>query len=229
MSMEHVPPALMFKGFSCIPITVPSCNEHNSAKSHLDQAIVSAFIIPLFNGMDHYSLEDDVKKAINEAKAHFQYVKKLAYSSQVISDLSDEIKLPEVSYLKVDLTVWMRQITAALIYDASQAFDTTVTWENLPAWSNEWIPTLSKLSIEDFVTLSKTRETAKMVLENLDWHEGWSTKNPYPKDIFYFQIYFEREEVLFRYSFYNRYVWYVAVTPMDQTLIKLKTKVGFEI
>src|SRR5258706_15617847 len=51
-SDEHAPPRQMFKGFSCDSITVPSCSTHNSEKGGADQAIVSAFLIPLFNTID---------------------------------------------------------------------------------------------------------------------------------------------------------------------------------
>jgi hypothetical protein len=50
----------MFKGFECDSITVPSCDRHNSAKGGNDQAIVNGLLIPLFNGSNHYPLEDEI-------------------------------------------------------------------------------------------------------------------------------------------------------------------------
>ncbi|HEY3289211.1 MAG TPA: hypothetical protein VGK87_03695, partial [Anaerolineae bacterium] len=68
-SLEHVPPRMMFSGFDCGSITVPSCATHNTHKRGHDQAIVNMMLQGLNEGGgnvgDKYPpLGADVKKAI---------------------------------------------------------------------------------------------------------------------------------------------------------------------
>jgi len=130
-SNEHAPPKQMFKEFSCDSITVPSCEDHNSAKGGSDQAIVSAFLIPLYNGIGRYSLEGEVLKAIKVAEPSFERAKRRAVNSALLKNPPEALKdLPNLAYLvpSIDIGAWIRQLTAALVYDGTQVFDPTIGW-----------------------------------------------------------------------------------------------------
>jgi hypothetical protein len=130
-SVEHVPPKQFFKGFSCDSITVPSCDKHNTRKSGNDQAIVSACLLALYNGSERYSVEADITKAIETAKPSFVRAKRKAVSAPLISNPPEDlVDLPNVAHLaaSADIRSWVRQLTAALVYDANQAFDPNIKW-----------------------------------------------------------------------------------------------------
>ncbi|HEY4717548.1 MAG TPA: hypothetical protein VIH14_00910, partial [Anaerolineales bacterium] len=42
---EHAPPQMMFTGFDCDSITVPSCDKHNTRKNIGDRAIITAILM----------------------------------------------------------------------------------------------------------------------------------------------------------------------------------------
>jgi hypothetical protein len=108
---------------------------HNAKKSGNDHAIVSAFLIPLFNGKDTYGLEPEILHAIEQAKPFFELAKKKAISAQLIDDAPSD--LPNTSYLFADAQFWhwIRQLTAALVFDVTKTFIDSVSWDELPAWS----------------------------------------------------------------------------------------------
>jgi len=236
-SNEHAPPKQMFKGFPCDSITAPSCDEHNSEKSGDDQAIVSAFLIPLHNrleqyGQDEHSLEANIVKAIDVAKPSFVRAKRKATSRPLLSAppkvLSD---LPDVSYLvpSVDLRAWVRQLTAALVFDGTLAFDPTIIWNEAIAWSPDWIwETERPASGEDAILLFEKKGEIKAQLEQFSWQDGWSAHpRAYPPDIYEFWLCIEPEpqEVIFKHKFYNRYTWYVWFSASQETVLKLSNKV----
>jgi hypothetical protein len=228
-SDEHAPPQQMFKGFSCDSITVPSCKDHNSAKSGADQAIVSAFLIPLHNGIGRYPLEDEVLKAIQIAEPSFDRAKRRAINSPLLRTPPGVLKdLPNLAYLvpTIDIGAWVRQLTAALVYDAIHIFDSAIQWSEAVVWSPDWITAKgpASLELEQAISILGKQREIQVPLEQLTWENGWSAyPRPYPSVIYAFQVHFEpNRKVIFRHRFYNRYSWYAWFSTSQETIAKLK-------
>jgi len=236
LSYEHAPPRQMFKGFPCDSITVPSCDEHNSQKCADDQAVVSAFLIPLSNcldkcGPDKHSLEPDVVRAILVARPSFVRAKRKARSRPLFrGPRGAPSDLPDVCYLdrSVDLYAWIRQLTAALVFDGTLAFDPTIAWDEAIAWSREWVPEMERpASAGDAALLFERRREIGALLERFSWQDGWSAyPRPYPPNIYRFWLCIEPEprKVGFKHVFYNRYAWYVWFSASPETVLKLSDK-----
>lgn len=150
-SNEHAPPKQMFKAFECDSITVPSCEDHNSKKGGFDQAIVSAFLLPLSNSVGRYTLEKDVLEAIQVVQSSFERTKRRAIDSPLLKNPPKSLKeLPNLAYLvpEIDISSWVRQLTAALVYDAVHAFDPTIIWNDTVVWSPDWVAAKGPSSLE---------------------------------------------------------------------------------
>ena len=223
----------MFRAFTCDSITVPSCEQHNNSKGGNDQAIVSAFLIPLSNGADKYPLEDDVLKAVQIAQSSFERVKRRAIDSSLFRNPPEILQdLPDLAYLIPDMDIreWIRQLTAALVYDCIQYFDPEINQSKIISWSPDWLSAggPASLKLEQVqTTLLKNREIQTR-LEELIWYDGWSAyPQPYPSIIYKFQVHFEPDnEVIFRHTFYNRYRWYAWFSVSNPTVAKLKHKLS---
>ncbi|ADG92894.1 hypothetical protein Arnit_1235 [Arcobacter nitrofigilis DSM 7299] len=229
---EHAPPKQMFKAFSCDSITVPACKKHNSCKGGSDQAIVSSFLVPLYNGREKYNLEPEILKAIEQAKSAFIRTKRRAIDSPLFNDTPEEFKdLPNLAYIvpEMDIKSWVRQLTAALVCDAIQDIDYTIKWEDAMSWSPDFIEASKpeSLRFENGVSILRKNYNIKLRLEQLVWINGWSAHpRAYPKIIYYFQLYFKPTEIVFRHKFYNQYTWYVWFSASQQTISKLKDKIS---
>jgi len=227
---EHVPAKQLFAAFECDSITVPGCATHNTDKTLIDQAFVSALLIPLNNGKGRYNLSDYVLKALSKAQPALEHTKKKVFSAAIIDTSNNPAlkSLPLVSYTSLYLFDWMRQVTAGLIYDVIGEYDTSIDWNTSGSWSPSFIdsPTSRTYKAADLYEEFQLRSQFEQeILRGLKWFEGWSAKpRPYPKGIFRFQVHFEHREVLFRYRFYDQYSWYVAFQPSLQTLRKLWQK-----
>ena len=228
---EHAPPKQMFKSFSCDSITVPSCEEHNSSKGGHDQAIVNAFLIPLHNEKNRYRLEKEILAAIKVAEPSFERTKRRAIDSPLLKNPSNSLKdLPNLVYLVpcIDIQAWVRQLTAAMIFDGTNNFDSKIKWSESKTWSPYWIAKdPSPIEPEQAKSiLQKKRETEER-LELLNWQDGWSARpRSYPSIIYFFQIHFKpNNEVILKHRFYNRYTWYVRFSASGETVSKLKNKI----
>lgn len=231
-SNEHAPPKQMFKGFCCDSITVPACEKHNSSKGGNDQAIVSMFLIPLYNGRETYDLEDEILRAIELAEGAFPRTKRRAINSPLFNDAPEEFKdLPNVAYLipDVDIKGWVRQLTAALLYDAIQSIDSTIKWNEAISWSPDWVEASDPTAVtfEETVSTLIKKQITQLQLEQFSWANGWSAyPRPYPTSIYCFQIHFESNEIIFKHKFYNRYNWYVWLPATQETMSKLNDKLS---
>lgn len=230
-SDEHVPPKQMFRGFSCDSITVPSCEDHNNSKGGHDQAIVSAFLIPLCDRKDKYSVEDDVLKAIQIAQPSFVRTKRRARSIPLLKDRPPALKdLPNVAYVvpSIDTRAWIRQITAGLVYDGIQCFDSTINWPKTMVWSPDYIATKQPgpLDLKQATSVMKQNTENQEQLELLNWVSGWSAQpRSYPTVIYSFELFFGLDpEVLFRHRFYNHYTWYARFVAAPETVDMLKER-----
>jgi hypothetical protein len=225
----------MFKGWACDSITAPSCEKHNSAKSGHDQAIVSALLMPLAGFGDRFSLDPEVKAAIERARSSFQYAKRSALDVPLLKDPPDSMpRLPNVSYLQpsVNIKAWVKQLTATLVWNALQKRDSTINWDEMAAWSAEWMESddSSSLSTAEAVAVVKKKHKLKAQLDDLSWTEGWSAHpRPYPAMIYRFWVHFRPQEVIFKHRFYNLYTWYawlseVSDATADAIRLKLPSK-----
>jgi len=207
-SREHVPPKQMFKGFECDSITVPSCDEHNSKKGGHDQAIVSAFLIPLHTGRNKYPLEPEIIQAIEFAKPAFERTKRFAVPSPFLKDPPKGLEdLPDLAHLEPSINVasWIRQLTAGIVYSKIGLANTTIGWSKATTWSPDWIPTDSPgpVAHREAVDRIKENQRKRALLDKLNWQSGWSAyPRPYPNKIYKFDVHvFPDKYVMFRHKF----------------------------
>ena len=231
-SKEHAPPKQMFKAFSCDSITVPSCEDHNSAKGGCDQAIVSALLKSLYHSIEEFPPEDEVLKAIRVAEPSFERAKRRAISSALLKNPPEVLKdLPELVYLvpSMDIKGWMRQLTAAMVYDGTQVVDLTIGWPEAFVWSPHFLEAEDPVSVgyEPALSALDTMREIQFQLDQSAWEDGWSAyPRPYPSIIYAFQVLFApNREVIFKHGFYNnRFTWYVRFSASEETLAKLREK-----
>jgi hypothetical protein len=227
----------MFKGFACDRITVPSCEDHNSRKGGRDQAIVNAMLSPLRNmlqtwGHDRSKVTSDVEKAIREAGPSVERTKQSAFSKPLFIDPPEQLgELPDMAYLvgAARIGEWVRQLTAALVFDATRPERVEIDWPGTLAWSPTWIPSPEGSSLpfqNAFVELAVVNGAA-MLLDSLCWRRGWSAKGRgYPETLFYFEIHAEAENVIFRHRFYGSFTWYVLFHVSGGLMGKLDQRTG---
>ncbi|MCX5875801.1 MAG: hypothetical protein NT087_05825 [Deltaproteobacteria bacterium] len=230
---EHAPPKQMFKNFVCDSITVPSCSLHNSNKGEHDQAIVSALLLPLYNGNIKYPLEKEVQKAVDTGKSSFERAKLKAIDSPLLKNPPESLKdLPNLTYLvsSIDINMWIKQLPAALVWDASKFFDPNIDWEKSIAWSPNRIVSNANTSLETggVQLILKKQIEIQQCLESFDWADGWSASpRAYPESIYFFQIYFPgNNEVIFKHKFYNRYTWYMWFSASTDIISIIKSKIS---
>jgi hypothetical protein len=232
-SGEHVPPKQMFKPFECDSITVPSCDEHNSKKGGRDQAIVSALLIPLQTGRDRYPLEPQVEKAIEAALSSFERAKHSAIQTAFLKDPPSGLEdLPDLAHLapSVNMTAWIRQLTAGIIYSGIQEEGFPIKWSKSMVWSPDWVPVDSPDPLEyaDAVNKLKLNQERRAGLDSLNWELGWSAyPRSYPDTIYSFQLHTSQDrQVMVRHKFYNRYTWYVHFKASSKIIRKLREKLS---
>jgi len=223
----------MFKGFSCDSITVPSCEDHNSSKGGQDQAIVSAFLIPLCDRKDDYSVENEILIAIQIAQPSFVRTKRKALSVPLLKDPPLALKgLPNVAYVvpSIDAHAWIRQITAGLVYDGIKQFDSTINWSEACVWSPDYMATKrpESVDLEPATAVMKKKTQKQEQLERLNWIRGWSAcPRSYPNNIYSFQLFFGLDrEIMFRHRFYNHYTWYAGFLAAHETVAMLKERLS---
>ena len=230
---EHAPPKLMFKGFECDCITVPSCIKHNCSKGDEDQTIVYALLSSLnnyliSNNKNKSKLHKDVRKAIRLANSSFVFTKNRVIKKQFLVEIPGGAKHnPEVSFLKAPMNVcnWIKNLTAAIIYDGVQYFDSSIDWRNIENWSAEYINSKSVRSSNEKLNLLKNYKEMKDWFEDKYWIDGWSAyPRKYPKNIYSFCLCIENNEVTIKHNFYNSYNWYCWFIPSETTLNKIKEK-----
>jgi len=230
-SGEHIPPKQMFKAFECDSITVPSCDEHNTKKGGHDQAIVNALLIPLYTGRYRYPLEPEVQQAIQVGASSFALTKRSAVRTPFLMNPPHGLEdLPDLVYLKptVNMTAWIRQLTAGLVNDGIGSASTSIRWSKSIVWSPEWFTADEPIPVEynEAIRVLKHNQERRLALDSLTWKEGWSAQpEPYPGIIYSFQLHFaSNREVIIRHKFYNRYTWYVFFIASKRNIAKLQKK-----
>lgn len=230
-TQEHVPPRLMFRAFDCDSITVPACAQHNTEKSGSDQAIVHGLLLTLEQSMGAWPRSEEVTRALEAAERGFSSTKRNAFPAPLLDDPDGKYAgLPDVGFVRpcVGASDWIRQLTAALVYDGAQAFDSTIRWAEVAPFSPSLIGCEEPTPLPPNVVLgifARNRQVED-VLNTHEWHEGWSAKpRPYPSAIFKFLVAFTGAEVLFRYRFYDTFDWYIAFRASRRTTRALRGRV----
>lgn len=225
--VEHVPPKMLFSPFDCSSITVPSCPAHNTARSNQDQAIIAGFMKAL--GAPTYQLHPDVSKAIQyeSKRSTFEKTKNTAQLKPFFKNPSKTVSnLPDVAYITFSTDDWIRQVTAGLVYNATQKYDPFIRWEEAVIHSPNWF--LGKQEgFEEEVGLEYITEMTQRSesWENIQWWAGWSAHPiPYPEAIYRFYVSFAKP-ILFKHVFYNSFTWYVGFECSEGTRKSLGHKV----
>ncbi len=209
---EHVPPQMMFQAFECDSITVPSCPEHNSSRSGQDQAFIAGFMKAL--NSDNYYLHEDVRKAIEfeSKKSTFETTKNIAQPKPFFKNpTGNRANLSDVTHIKFSPEDWIRQITAGLVYDATQKHDPSINWEQAFTHHANWYPGNGEgFEEEDGLRLLVDKTQKTQVWEELDWLKGWSAySREYPSNIYRFYVYFAKP-ILFKHVFFNSFTSHIS-------------------
>ncbi len=225
-STEHAPPQMFFRDFDCNFIKVPSCDSHNSQKSGDDQSIVSSLIQSLDNIKKWNSKEfsPDIEKAIQKAKSSIKFTKRRVKNVDVVDQEGIAYTdLPQVTYLHGDMSPWIKQLTAALIWNATKTFDNSIDWNSpLVKWLNR-IPSNSPDNLEIGTLLESSNEfqRASELEQKIEWIDGWSASpRPYPADIYQFSFFLDTRDnsVIIRHTFYNYFHCYVLFSTSTKTM-----------
>jgi hypothetical protein len=225
---EHAPPRIMFKGFECDSITVPSCDTHNNEKGERDQAIVHGFFKSLIPYKE--TLDGDILKAFSLVAKSFNYTKNTAV---ILNMLKHPIgafkKLPDLAYLPPDINIrrWIRQLTAAIVYSAILRNDGTINWERIKVESPNWIPANGPGTVEvnDAISYFAAMTKKESSMLNLTWDNGWSAHpRPYPTSIYKFNIHLSSDVIIIKHIFYERYNWFAWIPSSAQLVDKIRGK-----
>jgi hypothetical protein len=223
-SREHLPPQQIFRGFKVDCMTVPSCDKHNTKKTGDDEAIVKSMLMALEKG--DVSLNDDVKLALEIVKQHFHQVKRKASERTLYKHKDKDYNFIILSP-EVDLSDWIRKLSAGLIYyktkffDCNNQFANSIVFERNSYHNHETPKDLSFYEEE----YNRKMELVRL-LENVDWINGWNdTKNIYPETLYAFYYSFIGEKsIIIKHIFYQQFTHVNLIELSDETLINLKKK-----
>jgi len=88
------------------------------------------------------------------------------------------VGFPYVSHIapSANIRLWVKQLTAALIYDAGERSDSIVNWDEVSVWSPDLIPedNASPLPVERVLPILLEYRRRAIELEALSWYPGWS-------------------------------------------------------
>ncbi|NUM82288.1 hypothetical protein HUU42_15950 [bacterium] len=224
-STEHAPPSLFFKGFVYSSITVPSCDIHNSKKSGADQAIVSGLLQSLEPYLEAKS--QDVNDAFERARGSFIYTKHSAIRSPVFMNAPKHINLPDLAYItpKANIKMWVKQLTAALIYWVTKHSDPFIDWTSARSWSPHFSPAPASSKVDFFNFIANPLRELAHSNNKFSWSNGWMNKPyGYPKTIYYFHFRVANDRIYFRHTFYDTYQWFVSFKASRKTVEVLTAK-----
>jgi hypothetical protein len=223
---EHAPPQMMFDGFECDSITVPSCEKHNHSKSTSDRAIITAIIMSAYQEWKRdptcQILTPNVIKAIKVLEPNFSQAKNEVSLKKILVNPPSNLDIPfPYTQPSVNPRDWIRQLTAALVWSVIGKHDARIEWDKSRVWSPGLFPIIEPIDSEKAAELFIKHRDIEGELNALDWHSGWSPKpRNYPMDIYSFDICFlespqkwEGIDIMFRHRFYNNTsVWFLGIT-----------------
>jgi len=222
-SREHLPPRQIFKGFRVDCMTVPSCDKHNTKKTGDDEVIVKSMLMALEkNGT---SLNDDVILALKIVKPHYHQVKRNV-SERTLYRQNNKNYDFIVLNPEVDLSDWIRKLSAGLIYyktefyDCRNQFDNSVVVER-NSYPNHENPNDLSCFEEEY---NKKKALAR-IIENGNWTNGWNdTKNAYPETLYVFYYKLIGKIFIIKHIFYQQYTYYNIIDLSEDTLLKIIQK-----
>jgi hypothetical protein len=225
-SMEHAPPKMFFRGFSCDSITAPSCDDHNSDKSGDDQSIVSALIQSLNNiqtkNDSTLGFSPEVQKAIEIAKSSFNSTKERVKSVDLFETSGYKDEFPKVAHLQGKIDGWIKQLTAVLVWDTNKSFEGAIDWEKAVVQSPNWLPSNlpEPILIENIIENANIAQEVEKMESKIDWTDGWSASpRKYPPEIY--QFYFtdaKENDVIFKHRFYERYNIFILFSANEKII-----------
>lgn len=239
-SCEHAPPRMMFNGFECDRITVPACVEHNNSKSGRDRAIVTSLVRSvdqmLQSGNLRRSLSENVQHAIEILSPNYRQANNLLMLRPYLIDPpgSLDVALPYVAP-DAQLPIWIKQLTAAIVWSATGSYDPEIDWGDAWAWSPHFVQVNNPISMDQaHQKVMQNISCENSIDSNFTWLHGWSAQpKPYPSDIFHFQLSFipqpiecNGKQVIFKHVFYDSVKWYVWFAASTRTIETLQAAVG---
>jgi hypothetical protein len=230
VSEEHAPPKQLFKGFLRDSIKVFSCAQHNDGKSYDDEVVIKGMMISLDQTAHRYPARSPrVLRAINFAKPYFGQVRNHVGTGKLMTDAPPDLDL-SVAHFKGPAPVasWMRQLTAALVYDANEGFDPAIKWDEARVWSSGWVPDdVVPAPMQQMAAILKIKAQEAAQRDQLEWHDGWpSGHKNYPRELYYFHFHFAPTQIMCRHRFMNSYSWYVTFVASEATRANLSRKCG---
>jgi hypothetical protein len=137
---------MMFDGFDCDSITVPSCDLHNTSKSIGDRGIVTALILSVAQMYKNHEklnviLTPNVIRAIQLVEPYFHQAVNEVELRPLFSDPPEGLDIP-LPYLQPTAYIpqWIKQLTAALVWSVIGFNDKETDWDNSVPWSHGYLP-----------------------------------------------------------------------------------------
>lgn len=206
---------MLFKGFVCDRITVPSCELHNNDKAGDDQTIIHGFL----KALKAYATNQDTALAIKKASSGFDYTKNTAPILPFIP------KGPKFPYITADILSWMCKLTAGLVYHALQRRDTDIKWDQDSVFSSHYWEGPPLIPGDERLKQFEEKVAKQNFFRSKQWQNGWSaTPNPYPTDIYSFEICTTPEKTWFKHNFYKSFEFYVEFSHTPKTSLALTKK-----
>ena len=235
-SREHAPPDMMFNGFRCDKITVPSCSKHNTDKNLRDRGIITGLVMSAYQLWQHKpdspSLTKNVIKAIKIHEKNFNQAQNEVALRDFISTPPQHLMNLRLPYLqpKVEIKGWVKQLTAALVWSVTGTYDPQIDWDKTLVDSPNYFQGPAPMEIETAQSTASCNYYIEERLQHSTWYPGWSSgRTGYPSDLYCFELcFFEGEQkILFRHRFYNSAsIWYAGFTAPTETAQQLVKALG---
>lgn len=214
-------------------ITVYSCVKHNQDKSYRDAVIVSFLIraaTKQWRGLRNIPFE--VSEMMEESLQTIENLKKTYPDIPLISPLPVTLQdFPDMPYIpsEIDIYGWIKQITAGLIYNAINGYDSSIMWDEIGVMSPQYVENNIPPFGDEQTLVDELQKWSAEVqrLNSVYWFSGWASgkRNPYPIKIYQFKVSFLSDYVYFKHRFYDTFDWYIRLKPLPNTISKLKQKV----
>jgi hypothetical protein len=222
---EHLPPKQFFKRFRVDCLTVYSCEKHNIAKSFDDETIVKSMLFALEK--DSVVKNDDIKLALEVIKPHHSQVKNKVSENTLYKEKNTDYNFI-VLKPDVDLSDWIRKLSAGLIWYKTRFFDPENQFDNSFIFERNSYPyneTPKDLSF--FEQEYKKKIELTDIIENGNWINGWNDKkNIYPVTIYAFYYKFIGKMIIIKHIFYQQFTFYNFIILSEKTLLKLKANIN---
>jgi hypothetical protein len=229
-SKEHAPPKKFFEGTPCSSITVPACLEHNTDKSGSDNAIKAA----LLRGVDEMiskgvkkDASDAVRRSIEIMQAKYCQANRLVSMMPLVSDHPDDadISLPFLDKA-AQLELWVKMLTAALLWSVTGTHDSGSDWANALAFCPSYLPGRRDVALtpESMASVyNRNLVTWRNLEDSGDWRYGWQPyPDPFSADIYRFDVCVTPSNggktAIFKHHFFAAHPYYVRFETSEDTI-----------